>query len=305
MTENSVQTISEIQQREANAFLDGNACWQKIDNSGTTNSIYRGTLNKRSFILRLNQQNSALIGVCRQRENSVLKIIQPYPWAVNVIHNNWRRGWCLMQDHGRRLTPGNTCDSSRQQIYTLMAHCQSPGFQWADAAHAPSNAAAASDLAINYSTLLNSYRCFFGQHVIEKNAAHVVGERINNLILDIERLQELILHTQDLLQQLPKLPHCLVHHDLHPGNICLDNQQIKVIDWEYAGIGNPLIDAIALRRHWDFSMQDLASLPIFSQLKQQDLKQGLDISEQVVDSLETLWSRAQTISKTTTKQRTA
>lgn len=41
---------------------------------------------------------------------------------------------------------------------------------------------------------------------------------------------------------------CLIHQDLHPGNLLLTDQGIQLIDWEYAVRGNPWIDAVALER---------------------------------------------------------
>lgn len=303
MTASDRPTTTEDQLQEANAFLDGDVRWLKVNGLGTTNKIYRGTLKGKLFVLRLNQKSHTLIGVCRQREDIILKLIQKFPWAANVIHNNWQRGWCLMQDHGETLEPDNACTHTRQQIYSLIAQCQSLSIQLNSMPHAQSIAIAAADLAINYAMLLKNYHRLFDQQRTIISPMQAVGESIHNCEINAKFLQELTRHTQDLLKKLPKLPPCLVHHDLHPGNICSDNQQIKVIDWEYAGLSNPLIDAVALRNHWDFSIQELAALPIFSQLKRQDLIKGLDISERVVSSLDTLWNQAQKISKGRLHQR--
>jgi thiamine kinase len=40
----------------------------------------------------------------------------------------------------------------------------------------------------------------------------------------------------------------LTHHDLHAGNLLLENGQWVLLDWEYAAPGNPWIDAAALDR---------------------------------------------------------
>lgn len=36
------------------------------------------------------------------------------------------------------------------------------------------------------------------------------------------------------------------HHDLHPGNLLLAGRHWTLLDWEYAGLGNPWFDAAAL-----------------------------------------------------------
>lgn len=46
------------------------------------------------------------------------------------------------------------------------------------------------------------------------------------------------------------LPFVLCHNDLNPKNILMDNEVLRLIDWEYAGVGDPLFDlAVVVKSH--------------------------------------------------------
>ena len=48
-----------------------------------------------------------------------------------------------------------------------------------------------------------------------------------------------------LLTQCEERPHVLCHNDLHLGNI-IEGNELVFIDWEYAGLGNPLFDVSSI-----------------------------------------------------------
>jgi len=73
--------------------------------------------------------------------------------------------------------------------------------------------------------------------------------------------------TQPLLKQLineslswPVSCYRLTHHDLHEGNLLLNNKSWILLDWEYAALGNPWIDAVSLDRFMNFTMNERAQL---------------------------------------------
>lgn len=85
---------------------------------------------------------------------------------------------------------------------------------------------------------------------------------------------------------------CLIHQDIHPGNLLLTDQGIQLIDWEYAVCGNPWIDAVALDRMLSLS-------PAEKQLLQEQLPtlEHADPWVQVsvwLTQLDQLWHQAQT-----------
>lgn len=59
-------------------------------------------------------------------------------------------------------------------------------------------------------------------------------------------------HLLQQVQQWPQATPCWVHHDLHAGNLLWHADGLWVLDWEFAGLGNPWLDAVCLDRwvHW-------------------------------------------------------
>ena len=55
------------------------------------------------------------------------------------------------------------------------------------------------------------------------------------------------------------LPAALCHHDLHHLNI-IDAEPLMFVDWEYAGVGDPLIDLAAVACYHDFDESQRAAL---------------------------------------------
>lgn len=65
---------------------------------------------------------------------------------------------------------------------------------------------------------------------------------VATMLADVSALLVLI-HRIERFVEAHKLPKTLVHNDLHIGNIIIDdNEATHFIDWEYAGLGDPLGD---------------------------------------------------------------
>lgn len=224
---------------------------------GSSNQLYRGLWRGRPIVLRINAPSAVAFGVDRQREASLLSLIQPYRWSPNIIINQPDQGWCLMAWHGsppaHPLPPFH-----RQQLITSIAdmQCLSP---------------TANDQAVAYDSLLNRY-----QQILHNNDSDPLFIALHH------RLTVALSH-------LPKTPVCLTHHDLHMGNLCWDNNQLVIIDWEYAAFGNPWFDAIALRHHFEYPHKSLHTLPAFRHLHDQQFRQGLLLARWIQDALEVLW----------------
>lgn len=66
-------------------------------------------------------------------------------------------------------------------------------------------------------------------------------------------------------QHWPSSSFCLTHHDLHGKNLllnkkALNNNQWILLDWEYAGLGNPWIDAVSLDRFMNLTTDEKTQL---------------------------------------------
>jgi thiamine kinase-like enzyme len=87
----------------------------------------------------------------------------------------------------------------------------------------------------------------------------------------------------------------LCHNDLLPANILDDGNRIWIVDWEYAGMGNPLFDLAGVSANCGYSKeQEIALLESYrGDLRQQDL---LELRVLKVASLlrDALWGVVQT-----------
>ena len=52
----------------------------------------------------------------------------------------------------------------------------------------------------------------------------------------------------------------LCHNDLLPANILDDNERIWIVDWEYAGMGNPLFDLAGVSANCCYSEEQEIAL---------------------------------------------
>ena len=88
---------------------------------------------------------------------------------------------------------------------------------------------------------------------------------------------------------LPPRPATLVHHDLHPGNLLRTRRSLRVIDWEYGGLGNPWFDAAALQRRFGVGATAIGRLPAFTGVPRDELVRGLALAASIVGGLDALW----------------
>ena len=96
------------------------------------------------------------------------------------------------------------------------------------------------------------------------------------------------------LERLPAQPACLVHHDLHPGNVLVLAHAglapaIKVIDWENAGRGSPWLDMAAAARHWRIGGSDFRGLPATRGMSCRAIRNALASAAGINELLTRLW----------------
>ncbi|HJP39210.1 MAG: choline/ethanolamine kinase family protein [Gammaproteobacteria bacterium] len=73
--------------------------------------------------------------------------------------------------------------------------------------------------------------------------------------------RELAEETRQLSGRLNQQPvsHCLCHNDAHCANL-IDGQALILIDWEYAGIGEPMFELAVIAEHHQFNHQQTDTL---------------------------------------------
>jgi len=252
--------MSESQLAELNQYLSDENFkpdWRPLA-AGSSNRLFYSLCGGRGYVARLNADENLAFGVNRQREARLLQLMDGLNWMPQVVRNDWPAGWCLMHWHGEppRMPMANLL---RQQLLEAVERWQQLPL--------PDEALLRTD----YQALFDSYR------------PQLQGLPIESLLVQLIDLLQM------LIQRLPKVKPCLTHHDLHPGNLCIDQQSLIVIDWEYAGIGNPWFDVAALAEKFQVNEMQIGRLSAFSHLSPQEISRGLSQARWMVSALECLW----------------
>ncbi|MDI3323527.1 phosphotransferase [Pontibacterium granulatum] len=230
--------------------------WQPFA-GGSSNRLFSTRIEERSLVLRLNAPDSVAFGVDRAREAAILTLIGSNPWAPDVVWNDPHLGWLLMDWHGERLS-APLGESEQSQLLGSVT-------QW--------QVITSDDpvLQIDYQALFDGFR-----------------PQVKDLPME-QPLLTLIDGALRALDSLPQAAPVLVHHDLHPGNLCTDAGRLVVVDWEYGAIGNPWLDLAALNHHCGIRAEQLAMLPAVASLELEDVQRGLRRAVWLLRVLETLW----------------
>ncbi|OPX55232.1 thiamine kinase [Oceanospirillum multiglobuliferum] len=232
--------------------------WKALDTEGTSNNLYQGSNHIHVLVLRINAPQSLAFGVDRTREAQVLNMIQPYPWALKIIANNPEEGWCVMRHQGVNLSGSLLSTLEKNQLLQAVSDYQQIKYGYRDE-------------QINYKQLFESYRVQLSQ------------------VTESDYWLEQLCLLEQYFSELPIVACCLTHHDLHTGNLCIQDEQIRLIDWEYAGIGNPWFDAYALHQYCQITPKEIHLLPAFKHFPELVFSQGLLVAGKVCALLEQLW----------------
>lgn len=247
--------------QQVNHHLRDDIHWHPFEQCGTSNYIYHGMRYDMPLILRVNGEDERTFGVDRVREASVLKAIQPFSWAMQVLCCDASAGWCVMKNHGEPVSH----DQMRRHHDQLKAGLLS----------------VAADFQLLTTPAKFSYPDLFESYQKQLN-------QLPDPCYWLHRLDQMI----SLFRYLPRVPSCLVHHDLHKGNILIDDEaplNFKIIDWEYAGVGNPWLDIAMLHTEFDIAASELSTLPVFSRLSDDEFSVGLQDAVRFNQLLTKLW----------------
>ena len=275
----------------ANQYLDTEVVWHQLSTGDTSNRLYRGACLDQQLVLRVNSSGLAGLAVDRVREASILEWIQHQPWAPQLLRNDWERGWCLMSDAGKSIFDEDLHGDLRKPLLSIVADLQR--FYSADQA-----------LASDYGLLWQRYRSIYA------DCCKTAPRPTVNAIALFRELLEL---SWEKMQLLPNTVPCLVHHNLHPKNLCFNKSkesnnrrksdngkrsnderssnkgQLTLLDWERAGIGSAWFDVASLRRHFSLTSGQIGTLPAFRDYSSLQLLEGLALADWINASLELLW----------------
>ncbi|WP_041598493.1 phosphotransferase [Hahella chejuensis] len=243
--------------RAADAFVGMEMDWRLMPASGHSNMLFRAQGPQGDLVLRINASSLRAFGVDRRLEAEALQLIQGADWAPRVLCNAWREGWLLMAHHGVSLTEAGETDASHsgQQLLSFISDLQR----------------ITEGPAFDYQALIALYR----RHIKERADASAHTERL--------------LELEAAFSAIPSDTMTLTHHDLHSGNLCLDQGQLVVLDWEYAGLGWPWLDMASLLQHHDLEADDLYALPACANLSATEIEQRLQLAAHINQLLEQLW----------------
>lgn len=161
-------------------------------------------------------------GSDHQRETLLLQQLQVHPWVPRLIQS-FPSGLLLQQVPGQHPEASSLSPQQRQQLLQLVMEL------WQQPCDLP---------ALNYEDLLFDY----WHRARYATLLHPL----------VHKLSRIALAWPDSTQ--------LTHHDLHADNLLLNNNQWTLLDWEYAGPGNPWIDAVALDRWLGLSTDERQQL---------------------------------------------
>ncbi|WP_022952604.1 phosphotransferase family protein [Leucothrix mucor] len=281
-------------QARINNALQQNYQWTAFA-KGSSNQLFKGinqdSANAPVLIARINGANAITPGVNRRRESVLLDELKHFKWAPQIIRNAPEEGWCVMRCYEPLIAKSLTAPQ-QQQLLAAIAELQSIQPYNPDGL-----------LTIDYHQLmLENYQSLAVQ------------------LNDREALEQIAVFERGLFG-LPKLPLCLVHHDLHMGNLALNtntkstfsesatheqipeisslksDEQVIILDWEYGGLGNAWFDAAAMHRFLKVSPEDLIKLPAFSTFNTEAFNHGLNAAIKLSETIDALWYWAREINQ--------
>ena len=232
---------------------------------GSSNTLYLGEFENENLVVRVNAPTELTPGVERQREAALLALISCYQWAPRIIENGFKQGWCAMYRY-EAITEPTLSPQQSAQLLTAITE-----LQLIDTKH------------------LTPIVGFVVEYEKLWDTLYLPEAQKQNCQQALTWLKQI----KQLLNDLPSVPACFVHHDLHLGNLAMDSgqspNQIILLDWEYGGIGNPWIDAAALKSLLAISNEDIHQLPAFKTLSLEHFNIGLRQATHLMDIISKIW----------------
>lgn len=240
--------------------------WTLIQAEGTRHHLFYAQFGLERWIARVEPDTQAAPGVDPWREQEVLNALMDYNWAISAKLIRPESGLLLMPYAGQLIARQELNMEQVEEICCAVKQM-----------HRISNVP-----LLDYAGIFQHYREAFKQ--------------------SLPGMGQLVDETEALLASLPDIGRCLVHHDLHTGNM-LWSPQLTLIDWEYAGLGNPWLDYATLERDVGLNLTQLQSFERLSGLEPEEMEHWLATAIQAIDQLETLWQHFNQLPQTITSLR--
>lgn len=182
---------------------------------GLTNANYRLSTASGDYVLRINHPQSHLLGINRHLEQQILNSIAGESYAPEIAY-------CCPRYH-----------------YLLSVYFDSDNLFNKPAT--PSEVEQLTDIVQQYRQIsvdaqprdyLNLLDSYANSAAERRGLAPETGLNWRDIRPELKRYCE---------QSRPAL---LCHHDLNPDNIVRSGGSLKIIDWEFASLGHPLLDLL-------------------------------------------------------------
>ena len=199
-----------------------------------------------------------------------MELLQNQPWMVNIISNQPDNGWCCLYDYGDH-NKSDIMAAAQAQLPEIIRQLQTVS-------------ASSQTLNFKFDAIWETYAQIITEHETDEDKQAACS-----------KLRHELQSTIKLQQQLPTTPVVLGHQDLHPGNLSLSNGQLILLDWEYAGLCYPWLDAAGLITQFYLAPETVNQLPAFRHLGEKQFSEATDIAVRFNKQLETLWFQAREI----------
>ncbi len=189
---------------------------------------------------------------------------------VKTLSNQPDKGWCCLYDYGDHDS-SDIISAARAQLIEIIRQLQT---------------ASVSTAALNFKfdAIWDTYEQIITEHQASKEKQDAC-----------QRLRHELHSTIQLQQQLPSTPTVPGHQDLHPGNLSLSKGQLILLDWEYAGLCHPWLDAAGLITQFGFAPDEVNQLPAFKHLEREQFSVAASAAVRFNKQLEALWFQAREI----------
>jgi thiamine kinase len=192
---------------------------------GTTNQNYLIAIGGERLVLRINDPHSNALGIDREREAVILNAVSDSGLAPKVIFCDPGRG-LLVTEYiaGRHWRPEDLTE--RRRVEQLCGLLQT-----------------VHNLKIDLPSF--DYVAHIDQYW---HQMLMIGRVTDEAAIEYQSMRS----AAATLQSAGNGPR-LCHHDPLPANIMESAGRLFLLDWEYAGFGNPLFDFAALAVDWGIS----------------------------------------------------
>lgn len=184
---------------------------------GSANPHWRVEAGGETYVWRQFGPEHASPGADHAREARILATIAHHPWAPVLLAHCPGHGMLFREAPGQHPQAASLSQRQRIALLRTITEC------WSTTIDEPPR---------DYVTLVEAYA----------HRAPPSGQR-----------DELVIALIEACTAWPSEAFRLTHHDLHPGNLLLAGDRWTLIDWEYAALGNPWFDAVALDKMLDLT----------------------------------------------------